>query len=176
MNQCVVTIETKSARETKKVARMLAEKIQTSAHAGRAIVIALEGDLGAGKTTFTQGFAEELGVKECVRSPTFVLMKTYELGKWSGARNKKLASRGKWGRARPLPFRFLVHIDCYRLDSPNDLRSLGFLELLKDKDAIILIEWADRIRALLPKVAWRMRLMHGEKENERNIKILNYEC
>ena len=152
-------IETKNVNETKKVARILAEEIIKSV-SRNAFVIALEGNLGAGKTTFTQGFAHALGVRENALSPTFVLMKTYEIPKPKKTR-------------RAQQKKYLVHIDCYRLDSPKDLVHLGFRELLGDKDAIILIEWADRIKKILPKDTLWIEFMHGKKENERIIRIRN---
>ena len=121
--------------------------------------MALQGELGAGKTTFSQGFARALGVKEKITSPTFVLMKIYELP----------------CHLSPVTchFRHFVHIDCYRLNSPKELADLGFKKILKDKTAIVLIEWAERVRRLLPKNAIWVKFEHGEKHNERIIKILS---
>lgn len=149
-----IVLRTKSSKETKKVARLFAQEL-SSIKKARATVIALEGNLGAGKTTFTQGFAEALGIKEHVLSPTFVLMKIYAI------RNKQKAINKK----------HLVHIDCYRLDSLKDLSHLGFKNLLKDKDAVILIEWADRIKKLIPRNALRIKFTHGKNIHER---ILNF--
>lgn len=136
----VQTFVTKGAAETKKAAATIAVEVVRAKHE-KAFVVALEGELGAGKTTFVQGFARALGVKENVLSPTFVLMKIYKL---------------------PINFKLkhLIHIDCYRIDSPKDLLHLGFRDLLKDKDAIILIEWADRIRRLIPKDAVWIHFEH----------------
>lgn len=136
---------TKSPQETQKVAAIVAVEV-VSKKRTRAFVVALEGELGAGKTTFVQGFAKALGVKENVLSPTFVLIKIYKLGHGSNVKGQM--------------FRHLIHIDCYRIDSPKDLPRLGFRELLKDKDAIILIEWADRVRKLLPKKTTHIRFHH----------------
>ena len=139
----MISIETKSAAETQRAAKLLAEELRPLPKG--AAVVALVGELGAGKTTFVQGFAQALGVKERVLSPTFVLMKIYPLT-----------------RRR---FRHLVHIDCYRLGSPADLLRLGFGELLKDRDLLILIEWADRIEKVLPAHAVRCHFTHGEKSH-----------
>lgn len=144
----MAVIQTKSAGETQKVAEMLAEEVGAT-ELDRAVVVALQGDLGAGKTTFTQGFARALGIRENVLSPTFVILKTYQLPK--------------------RPHKYLVHIDCYRIDSPEDLVHLGFRQLLRDKDAIILIEWADRIREILPNDTVWLKFEHGEKPEERII-------
>lgn len=94
-------------------------------------IIALEGDLGAGKTTLTQYLAKALGVKAKVTSPTFVLMKIYEIS------NKKYGLRN------------LVHVDCYRLDDPQELFYLGLEEYLNKNDSVVIIEWADKIKDYL---------------------------
>lgn len=145
----MVEIISRSKSETQKVAASLAEELVKSDFTnGGLAVMALEGNLGSGKTTFVQGFARALGVKEKIQSPTFVLMKVYPLTK-----AKK--------------FRHLIHIDCYRLDSPKDLLHLGFKDLVKDQDAIILIEWADRVRGLIPRSALWIKFKHGKRPHER---------
>lgn len=122
-----------------RVARMLCEP-----RGGRSnpLVIGIIGELGAGKTTFIQGFAKALNVEEKVVSPSFVLMKIFRL-----APRKRL--------------RHLIHIDCWRLKTPNDLKELGFLSFLQDPYAIVLIEWADRIRSLLPAHTVWVSLTHA---------------
>lgn len=95
-----------------------------------ATVLGLSGDLGAGKTTFVQTLAKKLGVQETVTSPTFVIMKSY-----------LIEDR----------FKKLVHIDAYRVENIDEMRVLGFAELLEQKDTIICIEWAEKIKELLPK-------------------------
>lgn len=150
----MTVIQTKNANETKKVASMLAQEA-IGAEQDSALVIALEGDLGAGKTTFVQGFARALGIKEVIHSPTFLILKTYKI------QNKKYK------------IRHLVHIDCYRLDSSDELLHLGFKEILKDKDAIVLIEWGDRVHTLLPRDSVWIRFEHGSSSDERFIKFKN---
>ena len=149
----MIRITTTSAQETQKISAMLAVEIQNSGRraGAHAVVIALNGDLGAGKTTFTQGFARSLGIKERITSPTFVLMKIY-----------RIARDG---------FKHLVHIDCYRVDRPEELLHLGLDEILEDRDAIVLIEWADRIRRVLPDDVIELHLGHGKKINERTIDV-----
>lgn len=136
----MLVLETKSPKETQKIAGTLAKEIANK-FSDSAIVITLEGDLGSGKTTFVRGFARALGVKEKISSPTFILMKTYPLR--------------RQGR-----FKHLVHIDCYRLGKPKELLHLGFRDLIKDKDGIILIEWADKIKKILPKNAVKISFRH----------------
>ena len=107
------------------------EILETSAVAkgDGATVLALHGDLGTGKTTFTQTLARALGVMETVNSPTFVIMKKYPI-------------EGD--------YQTLVHIDAYRVESIDEMTVLGFANLLEEKDTIICIEWAERIADLLP--------------------------
>jgi len=104
----------------------LGENLGKSCHGGE--VILLLGNLGAGKTCFTQGIAYGLGIKGKVNSPTFNLMKVYKI---------------KTG--------VLCHIDAYRLNSGNDLIAIGLDDYLEKKDAIVVIEWAERVKDIWPK-------------------------
>jgi tRNA threonylcarbamoyladenosine biosynthesis protein TsaE len=92
-------------------------------------ILALYGELGAGKTTFVQGFAEGLGIKEKVISPTFVLIRQHTIPK-----TKKI----------------LFHIDLYRLENKIDFNSLGIKDLFS-QDNLVVIEWAEKIEQHLPK-------------------------
>lgn len=112
--------DSRSSEETGRLARELAGRLVPGS------VVALEGDLGAGKTTFAQAFARGLGVQGTVNSPTFTLIKEYE-----GAR---------------CPF---YHMDVYRL-TPEEAEELG-LEEYFGGDGISLVEWASRIADLLPE-------------------------
>lgn len=172
----MLEIATTSAKETQKIARMLAEELLRAPRRRGARVVALKGDLGAGKTTFAQGFAAGLGVKENVLSPTFVLMKIYPLGATTHDKRNTVHDKRRTTndtkrtiKGKHRGFKHFIHIDCYRLASPRDLAHLGFKEILKDKDAIILIEWADRIKKILPPDAIWLRFTHGAKQNERCI-------
>lgn len=115
-----------------------------------ATVIALHGDLGAGKTTFVQELAKIWGVIEPVTSPTFVLQKKYEL---TGA-----------------PFRTLVHMDVYRLDDPSEVRVLHWEELVHDSSSIVCVEWAERIKSELPEEVLNIYI-EWDGEDERTIKF-----
>ncbi len=110
----------------------LAEKvvsILSSQSSDRAKVILLEGDLGAGKTTFTKVLAEVLGIeKEDVHSPTFILKKQY--------------------RANHPLFNKLVHVDAYRFTHPSEGKALKLEEDLSDPETIIAIEWPSKMDAL----------------------------
>ena len=130
-------IVTKNERETKRVAAMFARRIIKELNFGKkAAVVALSGDLGAGKTAFAQGFAKGLGVKEPVKSPTFVILKKYDI------------SRSEIKTTR---FRHFYHLDCYRLKNTQDARSLGLAEILKNPANLVLIEWPERIKNILSK-------------------------
>ena len=109
-----------------------------SEHKDAATVLALEGDLGAGKTTFVQTLARELGVADVVQSPTYVLMKSYSL-QLSGPEattNKK--------------FTKLVHIDAYRLESPEEFAALRPEEFLADPECLVVVEWPQKLGDKLP--------------------------
>lgn len=141
---------TKNANATKKLAGKLAKEILKSGpHKNHARVVALVGDLGAGKTTFTQGFAKALGIKERMVSPTFLIFRVYELPKSD--------------------FNFFYHVDAYRIDDPKELNPLKFKESLKEPGNIFLIEWAEKIRKILPKDAIWVELSHGKHPTERII-------
>jgi tRNA threonylcarbamoyladenosine biosynthesis protein TsaE len=124
--------------------RCLAERIAALLEPGD--VVLLEGDLGAGKTAFVQGVAAALGIEEPVLSPTFVIVREYE-----GA----------------LP---LVHVDVYRLQSPAQLADLGLEELL-DGTRVALIEWGDRVRALLPPDRLEIVIELGASPEERLLTV-----
>ena len=104
-------------------------------------VIGLIGNLGAGKTAFSKGLAAGLGVKNRVTSPTFVLMKVY-----------KASSSPK------TTINSLVHIDAYRLKSAGDILAIGVEEYMHRNDVVTVIEWADRIKKILPKKAKILKL------------------
>ena len=112
---------TNSEKETFDFAKKYAQKLK----GGK--IIWLIGNLGAGKTVFTKGLAQGLGVKKVITSPTFVLMKVYPID------NKKLKIKS------------LVHIDAYRIDSESDLASVGIEEYLDRDDVVMIVEWADKI-------------------------------
>ena len=123
-------IRTSNDKETKKIGKLLAqEAIYNLENKDRkkALVFALKGDLGAGKTTFTQGFGEGLGLGENITSPTFVVLKKYAFKKG-----------------------FFYHIDSYRLSQKEELLDLGFKEIISSPLNVVFIEWADKIKGALP--------------------------
>lgn len=138
-------IITKTAKETQKIAKILAKEIIKMPTMGKgALVLTLTGELGAGKTTFTQGFVAGLGIKEEVSSPTFLIMKKIELHKHLlKVKSAKLKVQSK--------FKSLYHLDCYRLKNEKDLIDLDIKEIIEDRENIILIEWPEKIKKILPK-------------------------
>lgn len=142
----------KSPEETQKIAADLAHKIIKTK---RGAVIAMEGELGAGKTTFIQGFVGALGIKEKVKSPTFVLMKKYKLENGNQKRETNL-----------------YHMDCYRISRHKDLKITELEEILSEEGSIIFIEWAERIKEILPKNHLTVHIDHIS-ENTRKITIDN---
>jgi len=132
---------TNSEKETFEFARKFARELKGGE------TIGLVGDLGAGKTIFTKGLAKGLGVKQTITSPTFVLMKIYDISN------------------RKSHISHLVHIDAYRIRSKNDLLALGIEEYFERDDLIVVIEWADKIKKILPKKAKFIKLSNkvGDK-------------
>ena len=124
-------MKTKSIQETKNVAEILLRKI--SAPQNSATLITLSGDLGAGKTTFTQQIGELLGIKEKINSPTFVISKKYQI------------------KSKKFPWKNLIHIDAYRLEREEDLELIGLLDDLKKAENLIFLEWPEMIEKWLPK-------------------------
>jgi len=124
----------KSLKDTEK----LAEKVAGQLRGGE--VIGFIGNLGAGKTTFIQYLAKALGVKNTVNSPTFNIMKTYPL------KSLPLAKGGAGGGQ-------FVHIDAYRLNSAEELKALGAEEYLDNYKTVAVIEWADKVKSILPQDA-----------------------
>lgn len=133
----------------------------------RAVVLALQGELGAGKTTFVQGLAQELGIKERITSPTFVVMKKFSIFNASASLSTLSQSKGFQFSNK----RYLYHIDCYRLQGPEDLLVLGFQEIIADPRNIVAIEWADKIKPILPKQTFWLFFQHKLK-NAKNTRLL----
>lgn len=165
------TIETHRPAQTQKIARILAEEIKKTPHTS-AIVVALEGNLGAGKTTFAQGFAKAFGIQEKIKSPTFVLMKVYKIRQKTKDKKQKLKQNKKQSLVfRPSSFNHFVHIDCYRIESSEELMHLGFKDLVKDRGAVILVEWAERIEKFFDQKTLWIKFIHGENPSKRIIQI-----
>jgi tRNA threonylcarbamoyladenosine biosynthesis protein TsaE len=140
----IMKVITKSPEETKKMGSELASKLNS----GDSVL--LYGDLGAGKTTFVQGLAAGLGIKDRILSPTFVLHRVHEV--------------------KDQDFKTLNHIDLYRIDEPTKIESLGLSELFEDEGSVTLVEWADRIKDFTPNKGYKILLKYLSN-NQREIEI-----
>ena len=136
--------------EIKNIVGDLYQKIEKT-ELPSSFVITMSGELGAGKTTLTQELAKLLGVKEKLISPTFVIMKKYKT-----SHNK---------------FKNLIHIDAYRLNHSQELFSLGWQELVNDKDNLIIVEWPERVPECFNNDICKVLLGHQD-EQTRTIEIL----
>ncbi len=117
----------------------------------RAVVVALQGDLGAGKTAFTQEAGKVLRVEENMHSPTFVIEKIYSID-WKG-------------------FKKFIHIDAYRLEKESELLHLGWEEVIKEPENLIFIEWPENVAGIIPVDVKRIKL----KFIDENTRELDYE-
>jgi len=124
-------------------------------------VIALYGDLGSGKTTFVQGLAKGLGIKKRIISPTFIIARTYNINFKFQISNFK---------STPKNAKLFNHIDLYRVNSEADLDGLGIKEILNDPENIVVIEWAEKLKGLLPKERIEIHFKYLG-ENKRRITI-----
>ena len=123
---------TNNYKQTQKLGKDFASKILKLPKNKSAIVLGLKGNLGGGKTTFLQGFAKGLRVKDKILSPTFVILKKFKILK-----NKF--------------FKTFYHIDCYRIKNEKDILELGLKEIIKNPENIVAIEWPEKIKKVLPK-------------------------
>ena len=150
---------TNSPGETQKIAADVAERVLAAAPKKSATVLGLEGDLGAGKTTFLQGFARGLGIKEVVNSPTFIIMKKFQIT------NSK--SQTNPNNQNP-KFKTFYHFDLYRLEDEKEFEFFNFTEIISNPENIVAIEWPEKIVGLLPKEIIKIQFNHLQ-ENKREI-------
>ena len=120
----------KNPEETNKIVR---DFLNTLHHTGPACVVSLQGELGAGKTAFAQEVGKILGVADNMHSPTFVIEKIYPIN-WKGFKN-------------------LIHVDAYRLEKESELLHLGWEELVREPENLILIEWPENVAGIIPSDA-----------------------
>ena len=135
----------KNSEETTKFGQSLASEFVGGE------VLAMVGDLGAGKTCLSQGVAQGLGIKRKVNSPTFVVMKVYDLNNKNGIKK-------------------FCHIDAYRLSSAEDLIAIGALDYLNRADTVTIIEWAEKVADIWPQDTILINIKH-QSENTRKISI-----
>ena len=138
---------TKNVAQTKKLAAEITKDLLADKIANRAKIMALTGELGSGKTTFIQGMAKGLGIKDRITSPTFVIMKRLQITK------------------RKSPVSNFYHIDCYRIENIKELSVFNFQDIIGSPKNLVVIEWAEKIKALLPQnVVWLKFEWVGEKK------------
>jgi tRNA threonylcarbamoyladenosine biosynthesis protein TsaE len=138
-NDKVSFMISKSLEETQKTAKEFIKKLLSQLSNGvtklgapkSALVVTMRGDLGSGKTTFVKMIAKEFGIKNTVTSPSFVIEKIYKL--------------------KNQAFDNLIHIDAYRLESGEELKTLGLEEISKNPKNIIFIEWPNNVKNVLPE-------------------------
>lgn len=137
------TYLTKSAEETIALGKKTGQNLQ------KGEIVCLYGELGSGKTTFIQGLAAGLGIDKRLISPTFIILRTYEI--------KNQTSKT------------LCHVDLYRIHSEDDIKGIGLDEIIKNGEDIVAVEWAEKLRGLLPKK--RIDIHFKPKNEERKITI-----
>ena len=146
MNKEILTSDENQTLEAGSVfSRNLLEK-----NFSRSIIIFLEGNLGAGKTTFTKGVMRGLGYKELVKSPTYNLVEIHETESLK-----------------------VFHFDLYRINDPHELTEIGIEEYLEEVNSISIFEWPENAQALLPQPDYTIQIKHSENGllDERNIRI-----
>ena len=147
------TYHSLSSGETELLGEILARQAKNSRlkarDSGFALVFALRGALGSGKTTFVKGFFRGLGAKSRAKSPTFIIMRRSEI-------------RGRI-------FTNVFHIDAYRLRRPEDLLVVDLKTIFGNPKNIILVEWPENVKGIIPRGAHWLEFRCGKKENERTI-------
>jgi tRNA threonylcarbamoyladenosine biosynthesis protein TsaE len=131
----MTTITSQSAEDTQQLAHKVLDALEKEqGKAGTASIIALKGELGAGKTVFTKGIATYLGVKETVTSPTFVIEKKYTI-----------PNHDIWEQ--------LIHIDAYRLEGEDDLGALDWHTIATNPKNLVVVEWPEQVGLGIPERA-----------------------
>ena len=136
----IVDITTGSVKQTKDLAKKIAKELQGGE------ILALNGDLGSGKTSFVQGLGEGLGIRRPITSPTYVIIKPYKAAVLT-----------------------LYHMDFYRLKDLNDVKDIGFEEILGEKKGVLAIEWPKIAESLLPEDRLLKMSFSLKSENVRQI-------
>jgi tRNA threonylcarbamoyladenosine biosynthesis protein TsaE len=146
---------TTNAKQTQKLGEILAREIKGGE------IICLSGELGAGKTTFTQGFLKGLGIKGPHTSPTFLIMKHYK----KEIPKSKLQISNKSQKPND-QIQNIFHFDSYRVGT-NDILALGWEEIIADKKNVVIIEWAERVREIVPTDAVWVRFEWVDEEKRK---------
>ena len=140
----------KSLKDTNNIAKEAIKIISKDSLKDKALILGLYGDLGAGKTAFTQALAKHLGVKDKVTSPTFVIMKKYKI--------------------QDTKYKNLVHIDAYRLNRGDELSKLGWADIITDPKNLVLIEWPEKVKDIMPVSYHKIKIKHLD-ETSREFEI-----
>jgi len=155
-------IITKSASQTQKLGEKIGRDLKPP------VVIALYGDLGSGKTTFIQGLAKGLGIKKRITSPTFVFIRQYEIslprspfGHLGG---------GEATTSTPARCDVFYHVDLYRIEKKDKVQNLGLEEIFSESQAVVAIEWAEKIKEMLPEKRIDIQFNYLN-QNERKVII-----
>ena len=144
---------TGSGRETEALGQKFGQAIIKN-RAKTPVVLGLIGDLGSGKTTFLKGLAKGLKIKNRITSPTFVIIKQFDVPPKTSF------------------FKYFYHIDCYRIEKPEEILGLNFFEIISSPFNIVAIEWADRIKKLLPPRSILLEFKFVDK-TKRKIRLKN---
>lgn len=142
---------TKSVYQTRKLGKEIARKVSRVKPKMKAVILALRGELGSGKTTFVQGFARGLGIKEKIFSPTFILIRRHTL--------------------QDMRYKNFYHIDCYRLKKPKELLGLDFKDIISNPQNIVAVEWAEKVKRTMPRGSIKIKFKFIGK-NTRQIEIV----
>lgn len=149
-------VTTKSDEETIDEGKKLLRRALKKSKENEPLIFCLEGELGSGKTHFIKGIAEELGLNN-VKSPTFILMRKFMIVSSIPDHLKKNK-------------KFFFHIDCYRISDSQDAKQISLDKVIQSPRAIVAIEWAEKIRDIIPKPYWRLKFEYIN-ESERRIAI-----
>lgn len=153
------TIITKNEKETLAFARRIARELQGGE------VLLLQGELGAGKTTFVRGLARALGITTRIKSPTFTLLNLHTIPVHATMRSRKR-------NARASRLRHFAHADAYRVKNARALEAIGLMDYINRRDTVCVIEWGEKIKPLLRGRRYTLiKFRHGKKENERAIRV-----
>ena len=140
----------KNLKDTENIARDVVKQLLKKNPNIKAQVVGLYGDLGAGKTAFTQALAKELNIKDKIVSPTFVIMKKFSI------------PEGK--------HKILIHIDAYRLKKGEELEKLGWADIISDPNNLVLIDWPELVADIMPKRHLNIKIKHiDEKTREFDV-------
>jgi len=151
---------TKTFEETQKLGRDFAKTLKNGD------VVCLYGDLGSGKTTFVQGLAQGLGIDNRIISPTFVIVRSYELQSPAFVKTSARKQNSKL-KTTSVKLKSFYHIDLYRMGGEEDIKSLGLDEIINNKNNISAIEWAEKLGEYCPQKAVNIEFIYEKNDTRR---------